>query len=127
MAPKADTSDPRVQRLLEQFASISFTGQKAAETLRNAKTSDALSALIQRLDLGSKGLDAKQGTLVTVAASSPPATLDVDRRAYVVQRILDGSLVSNDRVAVACKYMSDIKSVERVDKVSFDETCGVGE
>lgn len=126
MAPKVDLSDPAVKKLLDQFASISFTGQKANETLRNAKTSDALSSLITALDLGSKNLDSKQGILVTVAASSPPATLDLEKRKYIVERIVDGSLTTNERVSVACKYIANVDNVASVNKAEFDEACGVG-
>lgn len=127
MAPKPDTSDPRVQKLLEQFASISFTGQKANETLRNTKTSDTLAALIEQLDLGDKKLDAKKGQLVVSAASAAPASLDLQRRAYIVRRIIDDSLDSADRVNVAAKFLASVPDAGDIDQKTFDEACGVGE
>jgi hypothetical protein len=127
MAPKPDLSDPKVKELLERFASISFTGQKANETLRNAKTSDVLSTLIERKQLGGKGLDAKQGQLVVTVASAQPATLSVEAREYILDRVLDGSLDSADRINVAAKYLAGVADVREVDKAAFDKECGVGE
>lgn len=124
MPPKVDTSDPEVARLLTQFESISFTGQKANETLRNAKTANNLSALIERCDLASKQLDAKQGSLVASVAASAPNDLSLEKRAYVVERVVDGSLPSNDRVTIACKFVA---GQDKINKEQFDEACGVGE
>ncbi|PWN90706.1 glutaminyl-tRNA synthetase [Acaromyces ingoldii] len=123
MPPKVDTSDPEVARLLAQFESISFTGQKANETLRNAKTANNLSALIERCGLASKSLDAKQGSLVAAVAASAPNDLSLEKRAYVVERIVDGSLHSADRVTIACKFVA---GHDNIDKTQFDEACGVG-
>lgn len=127
MAPKVDTSDPRIQKLLEQFATISFTGQKANETLRNAKTSETLSTLIEKNQLEGKGLDAKKGQLVVSAATVAPPSLDLEKRSYIVQRILDGSLDSADRINEAGKYLASVSDVNSVDKAAFDQACGVGE
>ncbi|MCO5585049.1 hypothetical protein L7F22_038981 [Adiantum nelumboides] len=127
MAPKVDTSDPRIQKLLEQFATISFTGQKANETLRNAKTSDTLSTLIEKNQLSSKGLDAKKGQLIVSAATVAPPSLDLEKRSYIVQRILDGSLDSADRINEAGKFLASVADVNSVDKPAFDKACGVGE
>lgn len=127
MPPKVDTSDPRVQRLLEQFASISFTGQPANETVQNAKRSEVLSQLIEKNHLGDKKLDAKSGALIVAAASNPPASLTFDQRSYVVQRIVDGSLLSADRVKEGCKYMGGVSDVDKIDTADFDKACGVGE
>ena len=127
MAPKVDTSDPRIQKLLEQCATISFTGQKANETLRNAKTSDTLSTLIEKNQLSSKGLDAKKGQLIVSAATVAPPSLDLEKRSYIVQRILDGSLDSADRINEAGKFLASVADVNSVDKPAFDKACGVGE
>lgn len=127
MALKVDSSDPDVKRLLDQFATISFTGQKATETVRNAKRAEVLSQLIEKNGLADKKLDVKSGALVVAAASNPPADLSVESRSYVVSRIIDGSLTSTDRVTEACKYMGGISDVDKIDKASFDEACGVGE
>lgn len=127
MAPKPDSLDADGQRFLDQFASISFTGQKAKETLRNASRAEVLAKLIEERQLGDKKLDVKGGALVVAAASSPPADLAFESRSYVVERIIDGSLDSTDRVAVACKYMADVPDASQIDKAGFDAACGVGE
>lgn len=127
MAPKVDTSDPRIQSLLEQFASISFTGQKANETLRNTKTSETLSTLIEKNELSKKGLDAKQGQLIVSAATVAPSSLDLEKRSYIVQRVIDGSLDSADRINEAGKYLSSVSDLKNVNKEAFDQACGVGE
>lgn len=127
MAPKVDTSDPRIQKLLEQFATISFTGQKANETLRNAKTSDTLSTLIEKNQLSNKGLDAKKGQLIVSAATVAPPTLDLEKRSYIVQRILDGSLDSADRINEAGKFLANVSDINNVEKAALDKACGVGE
>lgn len=127
MPPKADTSDPNVQRLLEQFATISFTGQKANEAVRNIKKAEVLSLLIEKNSLGDKKLDTKGGALIVAASSNPPNDLAFDSRDYVVQRIIDGSLSTTDRVAEACKYMARVQDPSVIDKASFDQACGVGE
>lgn len=127
MPPKLDTSDPKVQRLLEQFASISFTGQPANETVQNGKRSEILSQLIERNQLGDKRLDAKGGALIVAAASNPPNSLSFDQRNYVVQRIVDGSLLSVDRVKEGCKYVAGVSDIDKIDKADFDKACGVGE
>ncbi|UZJ54985.1 hypothetical protein CBS101457_004305 [Exobasidium rhododendri] len=123
MPPKLDTSDPEVKRLLEQFASIGFAGQKAEETVRNAKKSEVLSRLIERNQLAEKKLDA---ALIVAAASNPPKDLSLEQRSYVVERIADGSLNNTDRVSEACKYVGSIEDPGKVDKSAFDAACGVG-
>jgi hypothetical protein len=127
MPPKADASDPKVQRLLEQFATISFTGQKANEAVRNIKKAEVLSQLIEKNNLADRKLDTKGGALIVGASSNPPNDLAFESRDYVVQRILDGSLTTTDRVAEACKYMAGVQDATAVDKASFDQACGVGE
>jgi len=127
MPPKVDTSDPEVKRLLEQFASISFTGQKANETLRNAKRAEVLSKLIEKSHLAEKKLDTKGGALIVAAASNAPNDLSFECRSYVIERIVDGSLTTTDRVSEACKYMGNVEDPTKVDKAAFDTSCGVGE
>ena len=39
MPPKVDSSDPEVARMLELFATISLTGQRATDTVKNARLS----------------------------------------------------------------------------------------
>jgi hypothetical protein len=127
MPPKPDTSDPNVKRLLDQFASISFTGQKANETIRNAKRSEVLSTLIERCQLADREVDSKGSALIVAAASNPPNELSLESRSYVIERIMDGSLTNTDRVSEACKYMATVQDPTKVDKAAFDAACGVGE
>ena len=122
MAPKLDTNDPQVARLIELFATISLTGQRAADTIKNPKYARALEHTITALQLDRQGLDAKTGSAVVVAASSgaelPEAKLD-----YIVQRVLKKDLVSTDQIQTACKYAA---SVDAIDDATFDSQCGVG-
>lgn len=127
MPPKIDKSDPKIHDLLERFATISLTGQKAEAVLQNVKKAEVLSQMIEKNDLSSKNLDAKGATLVVAASSSPPNDLTLESRDYVVKRIIDGSLTTTDRVTEACKYMVGVEDASKVDKASFDQACGVGE
>lgn len=121
MAPKLDTSDPQVQRLVALFATISLTGQRAADTIKNPKYASALEHAITAHRLDEKGLDAKTSTLVVMAASNG-AELPHEKLDYVVQRILAKDLLSTDQVSTACKFLAD----HAVDDAQFDEHCGVG-
>lgn len=122
MAPKLDTSDPQVARLLELFATISLTGQRAADTIKNPKYARALEHTITALHLDTASLDAKTGSAVVVAASSgaelPDAKLD-----YIVKRIVNHDLKSTDQINTACKYAA---GVDVIDDAAFDAACGVG-
>ena len=122
MAPKLDTSDPQVARLVDLFATISLTGQRAADTIKNPKYAHALEQTITSLHLDQKQLDAKTGGSVVVAASSgcdlPEAKLN-----YVVERVLRQDLKSTDQIQTACKYVTDVDSI---DDAAFDAACGVG-
>jgi hypothetical protein len=127
MPPKPDPSDPNVQKLLSQFASIGFVGQTANNTIRNPKKAEVLSQLIEKNHLGEKNLGSKGGALIVAAASDPPNDLSFENRNYVVERIVDGSLTTTDRVSEACKYMATVQNPAEVNKDSFDAACGVGE
>lgn len=123
MAPKVDASDPQVARLLELFASISLTGQRAADTVKNPRYARALEHVITSQRLGEAQLDAKQSSFVVVAASSG-CELPDDKLEYVVRRIVARDLRSTDQINTACRYLAGVSGA--VDDQAFDKECGVG-
>ncbi|KAE8219666.1 hypothetical protein CF319_g6681 [Tilletia indica] len=133
MAPaKVDTSDPAVASLLDLFASsLSLTGPKAIDIVRQPKQATALEEAIKTHNLNtlSTPLDAKTGALVVSAVTSSGGSgLNEEKRKYVVQRVLDGSLRTTDQVTAALKYL-DNKSESvpsSADQAGFDAACGVG-
>ena len=122
MAPKLDVNDPQVARLLELFSKISLTGQRAQDTVKNAKYAASLEQVITSLHLDEANLDAKTSSLVVVAASNG-CDLAEAKRAYVVQRIVKGDLKSTDQVTAALKFVG---AHDAIDDNEFDEACGVG-
>ncbi|WFD00806.1 glutamine--tRNA ligase [Malassezia yamatoensis] len=122
MAPKLDVNDPQVKSLLELFAKISLTGQRAEDTVKNAKYARSLEQVIHALKLDEANLDAKTSSAVVVAASSG-ADLDATKREYVVKRVLNGDLKSSDQIQTAVKYVA---SHSTIDPTEFDQECGVG-
>lgn len=122
MAPKLDTSDPNVARLVDLFATISLTGQRAADTIKNPKYARALEHVIKSRKLDELHLDPKDGSAVVVAASSG-ADLPDAKLEYVVDRVLKHDLKSSDQIQTACKYVA---SNDSMDDAAFDAACGVG-
>ena len=124
MAPKLDTSDPHVSRLLDLFARISLTGQRAADTIKNPKYARALEQVIVDLHLDEQALDAKTGSMVVVAASSG-CELPAEKLEYIVQRIVRKDLKTTDQIQTACQYVAP-DAVDLSDAAAFDAHCGVG-
>ncbi|KDN48497.1 putative glutamine-tRNA ligase [Tilletiaria anomala UBC 951] len=113
--------------LAQLFADrLSFTGAKAKDLLKKPPQAKLLAKLVAGFEIGSseaKKIDSKAATLVVTAATNPTA-IEYEKREYIVKRILDGSLKSNDQVNAACKFLEGNNlSVE--DSV-FDHECGVG-
>lgn len=103
MAPKIDLQDPQVIQLLELFSSISLTGQKAQDALKNSTQSSCLQSILkdEELNLESKGkqLDSKVNNLIVVASTTlTDPELQIGSRKYVVKRVMDESLKSSDQV-----------------------------
>lgn len=103
MAPKIDLQDPQVIQLLELFSSISLTGQKAQDALKNSTQSSCLQSILkdEELNLESKGkqLDSKVNNLIVVASTTlTDPELQIGSRKYVVKRVIDESLKSSDQV-----------------------------
>ncbi|PWN53776.1 putative glutamine-tRNA ligase [Violaceomyces palustris] len=124
MAPKVDVNDPAVKSLLELFATISLTGPKALETVKNKKFSNAIADAIKSNGLSDKGLDTKSSALVVTAATSC-ADLEPTKRDYVIQRVLDGSLKTTDQINTASKYVANLPGQPEANE--FDVECGVEE
>lgn len=122
MPPKVDLNDPAIKELLDTFATVSITGSKATETLKNRKQADAIAALINRNALAHKNLDAKQGAFVVTIASS---NIPDDKKDYAVGRALSGALDTDDRVKAAVKYLGTLGD-QPVEEGTFDQECGVG-
>lgn len=122
MPPKVNASDPAVAQLLELFASISLTGQRAMDTVKNAKFATSLQDVIKSLDLGALHLDAKTGSLVVVAASNG-ADLPRDRLEYIVRRVTKHDLKSADQINAAIQYAAEAPAMNDAD---FDAASGVG-
>ena len=122
MAPKLDVNDPQVARLLDLFAKISLTGQRAQDTVKNAKYARSLEQVIHALRLDEANLDAKTSSAVVVAASNG-ADLAPEAREYVVRRVLKGDLKSTDQIQTAVKYVA---AHDAIDDADFDTQCGVG-
>lgn len=103
MAQKIDLQDPQVIQLLELFSSISLTGQKAQDALKNSTQSSCLQSILkdEELNLESKGkqLDSKVNNLIVVASTTlTDPELQIGSRKYVVKRVMDESLKSSDQV-----------------------------
>lgn len=104
MAPKSkiDLNDPEIKSLLDLFSKIELTGQKADDALKNPKQCQSLKEILTdpQLNLKEDGKrDSKVNTLIAVAATTlTNPEIGLDYRKYVVQRILDGSLISSDQV-----------------------------
>jgi glutaminyl-tRNA synthetase len=99
MAPKTkfDANDPAAAATISQFQSIGLTQAKATDVARNPKNATCLSDLVQQNSLQDKGLDAKQGALLTTLAVSGQQ-LDQPGRNYICAAIVDGRLKSEDQV-----------------------------
>ncbi|WFD07275.1 glutamine--tRNA ligase [Malassezia vespertilionis] len=123
MAPKLNVQDPEIARLLELFATISLTGQRAQDTVKNEKYARALEQTITSLHLDQANLDPKHSSFVVVAASSG-ADLPGEKRDYIVRRILSNDLKSTDQINTACKYIASEDMP--LDAHAFDAACGVG-
>lgn len=123
MAPKLDTSDPHVARLVDLFATISLTGQRAADTIKNPKYARALEHAISAHGLDKKHLDAKVGSAVVVAASNG-ADLPDHKLDYIIDRVVRKDLVSTDQIQTACAYAASVDTLD--DDAAFNEHCGVG-
>ena len=123
MAPKLDTSDPHVARLVDLFATISLTGQRAADTIKNPKYARALEHAISAHGLDKKHLDAKTGSAVVVAASNG-ADLPDHKLDYIIERVVRKDLVSTDQIQTACEYAASVDTLD--DDAAFNEHCGVG-
>ena len=104
MAPKSkiDLNDPEIKSLLDLFSTIELTGQKANDALKNPKQCQSLKEILTdpQLNLKEDGKrESKVNTLIAVAATTlTNPEIGLDYRKYVVQRILDGSLISSDQV-----------------------------
>lgn len=122
MAPKLDVNDPQVARLLKLFATISLTGQRAQDTVKNAKYARSLEQVIHALRLDEANLDAKTSSAVVVAASSG-ADLAPAAREYVVKRVVKGDLKTTDQIQTAVQYVA---THDPIDDADFDTQCGVG-
>lgn len=122
MPPKVDSSDPEVARMLELFATISLTGQRATDTVKNARYAHAVEHVISALDLGAQNLDAKTSSLVVVAASTG-ADLPRDRLEYIVRRVVKHDLKSADQINAATAYAA---SAPQINDAEFDAASGVG-
>lgn len=118
MATTADADSA----LLALFATISLTGQKAKDTLKNSKYARALEQVITALHLDKAALEAKTGALVVVAASSG-AELSDAQRTYLVERVVRGDLATSDQVQTGAQYLA---THDHVDDAAFDSACGVG-
>lgn len=124
MPPKVDASDPENARLLNLFQSLNLTGNRALETLKNPKHTFALESVITDNGLAGRDLDPKASALIIIASTSKESSVKKNRD-YVVSRIVDGSLTSNDQITAAYKYLASVDG--EPDKQSFDTECGVGE
>lgn len=124
MPPKVDASDPENARLLNLFQSLNLTGNRALETLTNPKHTFALESVITDNGLAGRDLDPKASALIIIASTSKESSVKKNRD-YVVSRIVDGSLTSNDQITAAYKYLASVDG--EPDKQSFDTECGVGE
>ncbi|KDQ20591.1 hypothetical protein BOTBODRAFT_40718 [Botryobasidium botryosum FD-172 SS1] len=123
MAPKFDPKDPAVAALIESFQSIGLSSAKATEAARNAKNAAALKSLIDEHSLADKGLDEKQGVLLSYFAVQGSKLGDLERR-YVVDAIVDGRLKSNEQVSAAIKYLT--AHPVPINDSEFNSECGVG-
>jgi glutaminyl-tRNA synthetase len=100
MAPKTkfDPNDPAIASIISQFQSIGLTQAKAIDVARNPKNAASLSDIILKNSLQDKGLDSKQGALLTTLAVSGQQ-LNLSGRNYICTAIVDGRLRSEDQVA----------------------------
>lgn len=98
MPPKFDPNDPAVAELISLFQSIGLPSSKATEAARGPKTASSLKEIIQTHDLGSKGLDEKQGQLVSSVAAQG-AKLGPEEKTYVVNAIVDRRVKSGEQLS----------------------------
>ncbi|CAE6391096.1 unnamed protein product [Rhizoctonia solani] len=123
MPPKFDPNDPAVAELISLFQSIGLSSSKATEVARGPKTAASLKELIQAHGLESKGLDEKQGALVS-SLSTQGAKLGPTEKAYIIDAIVDRRLKSGEQLSAAIKYLSAHPSP--IDDAQFNKECGVG-
>ncbi|KAF5333420.1 hypothetical protein D9611_002642 [Ephemerocybe angulata] len=111
---------------LPLFKTIGLTDSKAAEAAKSPKSAAILKELIEAHTTIAQGVEEKRANLIVAlsGALAKAGAVGTEERAYVVGRILDGSLKSVDQVAAAVKYAES--HTLPFDEAEFDKECGVG-
>ncbi|WVR07196.1 glutamine-tRNA ligase [Kwoniella sp. DSM 27419] len=125
MPPKFDPSAPENATLIALFENLGLANKLATELVRQPKTGSAFKALIDEYDLADKRFDEKQAAAL-VKLSSGGAKLGPAEKGYIVQRIVDGSLKTQDQVTAAIKFVEGNPAGTPVNQEEFDKSCGVG-
>jgi glutaminyl-tRNA synthetase len=112
--------------LTANFALLGLGEKPLKEAFRNKKISKAWTEVFSDVEIPAGVNDGKVGGLLSalVTATKDIGGLD-GRRAYVVDRILEGKLKSNAQVEAAVKYIKAVKG--EIDSKVFEKDCGVGE
>ncbi|ORX60669.1 glutaminyl-tRNA synthetase [Hesseltinella vesiculosa] len=110
-----------MDELIPVFVKIGLSEQKAKETAKNKKLAPMLATVIDDAQVGD-GCDKDIGILLYHLAST--ITKDAaPHRAYLVNKITNGDLKSNDQITAGIKFVDDLPSI---DEKAFDEATGVG-
>ena len=85
------------------FKTIGLSDSKAAEAAKSPKSAAILKELIESNPSVIQGVEEKQASLIVALSSSlsKAGAVGTEERAYIVVKILDGSLKSVDQVAGA--------------------------
>ncbi|KAF8663362.1 hypothetical protein AX16_000938 [Volvariella volvacea WC 439] len=124
MAPiKSDTPS---EELISFFKSISLSQAKAAEAAKSVKSATILKHLIEEHKLAESNLDEKQASLVVGLSLGLAKSGGIlpSEKGYIISRIKDRALKSNDQVNAAIKFFEPHPSP--IDDAEFDKACGVG-
>ncbi|OCF36927.1 glutamine-tRNA ligase [Kwoniella heveanensis BCC8398] len=125
MPPKFDPSTPENAALIALFEGLGLANKSATELVRQPKSGVAFKTLIDEYNLSDKKFDEKQaGALVKLSASA--GKLGPAEKGYVVDKIVNGSLKTQDQVAAAVKLLEGNPPGTPINDEAFNKSCGVG-
>ncbi|KAJ3533910.1 hypothetical protein NMY22_g7141 [Coprinellus aureogranulatus] len=108
------------------FKTIGLSDSKAAEAAKSPKSAAILKELIETNPSITQGVEEKQANLIVSLSSSllKAGSVGAEERAFIIKKILDGSLKTVDQIAAAVKYAESHRAP--IEEAEFDKECGVG-
>ncbi|KAJ7180270.1 glutamine-tRNA ligase [Mycena crocata] len=125
---KPAKADPALDPVVPLLKSIGLSQAKSVEAVKSPKIAAELKGIIETYSLHTRAekLDDKQASLIVALAGQlvKSDAIAEDRRAYVVQKVVDAQLKTVDQVTAATKYVESHQTP--IDGADFDKHCGVG-